>query len=256
MSKDSTLSDVLDALQSATGYVPSRSGDGYKARCPAHDDHDPSLSVSEGSDGRVLLNCHAACEVQRICTAIGWSVSQLFPAGGFDSEEPSAVYSFRDETGSVLYQEVRFPGKQFRMRRPAGDGSWIWSLDDVERVPYRLGELCNARMVGGDVIFVEGPKDADCLAAKGFNSTTVIGGAKGWTHEYAAHFHGLDLVICGDHDKPGQALVDTVCRSIAETAASVKVVDLFPDTPLSNGHGEDVSDWFDRGGTAERLRTE
>ena len=28
------------------------------ARCPAHDDHDPSLSVSEGQDGKLLVKCH------------------------------------------------------------------------------------------------------------------------------------------------------------------------------------------------------
>ena len=32
-----------------------RSGKGWKAKCPGHDDHTPSLSISEGSDGRVLV---------------------------------------------------------------------------------------------------------------------------------------------------------------------------------------------------------
>ena len=40
---------------------PKKSGDGFVARCPAHDDRNPSLSIAEGDDGKTLLNCHAGC---------------------------------------------------------------------------------------------------------------------------------------------------------------------------------------------------
>ena len=39
------LDDALTALERVTGYRPIRAGDGYKARCPCHDDKNPSLSV-------------------------------------------------------------------------------------------------------------------------------------------------------------------------------------------------------------------
>jgi Toprim domain len=32
------------------------------ARCPAHEDREPSLSISNGENGRLLLKCHAGCE--------------------------------------------------------------------------------------------------------------------------------------------------------------------------------------------------
>ncbi len=41
--------DRLDGVEKHNGY--------FKALCPVHDDANPSLSVSEGEDGRVLLNC-------------------------------------------------------------------------------------------------------------------------------------------------------------------------------------------------------
>ena len=39
-----------------------RAGAGWMARCPAHDDREPSLSISRGEDGKVLVRCHAGCE--------------------------------------------------------------------------------------------------------------------------------------------------------------------------------------------------
>lgn len=54
-------------------------GKGWTARCLAHEDNRNSLSISEGEDGRVLLHCHAGCEVKKIVEALGLSMTDLFP---------------------------------------------------------------------------------------------------------------------------------------------------------------------------------
>lgn len=57
-----------------------RTGPGrWVARCPAHDDRGPSLSVRELEDGRALLKCFAGCTVHEVVQAVGLSVSDLFP---------------------------------------------------------------------------------------------------------------------------------------------------------------------------------
>ena len=56
-----------------------KSGKGYIARCPAHDDRIPSLSVTQADDGRILLCCHAGCKTSDICEALGISLGGLFP---------------------------------------------------------------------------------------------------------------------------------------------------------------------------------
>ena len=57
-----------------------RCGDNkWQARCPAHNDHTPSLSISEGSDGKVLLRCFAGCSVEAITDKLGIKVRDLFP---------------------------------------------------------------------------------------------------------------------------------------------------------------------------------
>lgn len=47
-----------------------RAGAGWTARCPAHDDHDPSLSVGIGHDGRLLLHCFGGCPFHAILVAL------------------------------------------------------------------------------------------------------------------------------------------------------------------------------------------
>jgi hypothetical protein len=51
---------------------------GWISRCPAHDDRLPSLSISEGRDGRTLLHCHAGCEPAAIAQALGFQLKDLF----------------------------------------------------------------------------------------------------------------------------------------------------------------------------------
>ena len=56
-----------------------RHGTSYLARCPAHDDRHPSLSIAEGEDGRILVYCRAGCETQAVLAALGLRLVDLFP---------------------------------------------------------------------------------------------------------------------------------------------------------------------------------
>src|SRR5262249_30612460 len=85
-----------------------RSGDHWSARCPvpAHDDQNPSLSVSVGADGRVLLHCHGPCTTEEVLTALEMTFADLFEpsddkpvvdAGASADGKPEATYSYVDE---------------------------------------------------------------------------------------------------------------------------------------------------------------
>jgi hypothetical protein len=56
------------------------SGNGFIFCCPAHRDHTPSASVTEGADGRILLHCHAGCSNDIILAKLGLEKKDLFPA--------------------------------------------------------------------------------------------------------------------------------------------------------------------------------
>jgi hypothetical protein len=42
----------------------------WKARCPAHNDRSPSLSIREGENGHVTLYCRAGCSLDAIVAAL------------------------------------------------------------------------------------------------------------------------------------------------------------------------------------------
>lgn len=50
-----------------------------KARCPAHKDRTPSLSVCEFDAGVLGLHCFGGCSVHSVVSALGLAMEDLFP---------------------------------------------------------------------------------------------------------------------------------------------------------------------------------
>ena len=66
---------LLLRLQNVRARGPGQ----WSARCPAHRDKGPSLSIKELPDGRVLVHCFAGCSVDEVVGAAGLDVADLFP---------------------------------------------------------------------------------------------------------------------------------------------------------------------------------
>jgi hypothetical protein len=54
-----------------------RNGAGWMARCPAHEDRSPSLSI-RNEDRKILLYCFAGCSIEAVCAGLEIKVSELF----------------------------------------------------------------------------------------------------------------------------------------------------------------------------------
>ena len=67
---------MLDALFAQLDGVRQR-GSRWSARCPAHEDRSPSLSIAEGDRG-ILIRCFAGCTVRKICESLGLQQKDLF----------------------------------------------------------------------------------------------------------------------------------------------------------------------------------
>jgi putative DNA primase/helicase len=222
-------------------------GDQWMARCPVHDDRKNSLSVGVGHDGAILLHCFAGCAFDAIATALNVRKADLFQRRP-RSPLPTilATYDYRDAAGALLYQVCRFQPKDFRQRRPNGSG-WIWNMQGVTRVPYRLNEL-----QGRDTVYVvEGEKDADALWAIGVPATTNVGGAGKWKDRDSDCLKtaGVERVILvPDNDGPGRKHMDDVAKSVKALGLAVLLLS-FAELPAK----ADVSDWLRRGHTRAEL---
>ncbi len=85
MSSDGSLERVLARLEGVEG----RDGR-YKALCPAHDDHNPSLSVREVAENgqeKVLLKCWAGCDTAAVLEKLNLRWKDLFSDGDTDASD-------------------------------------------------------------------------------------------------------------------------------------------------------------------------
>lgn len=175
------------------------------------------------------------------------------PAGAISRDgaqplgDPVAIYDFTDERGRLLYQEVRYEPKAFRVRRPDGNGGWKYNLGSVRRVPSNLAALAAADP-GETVWVVEGSKDAKRLISDGLLATTNVLGAKRWEESYSETLRDRHVVIVVDNDGDGREHGQVVARSLFNKPKTIKVLAL-PGLPEKG----DVSDWLDAGGTVKEL---
>lgn len=239
--------DVVLAALENHGCRPRQSGGGWSARCPAHADRNPSLSISEGVDGRVLLNCHAGCQVESVTACLELSMDRLFSPPSQPVRRLTAIYPYCDETGSVVFEKLRYEPKAFSQRRPDGRGGYTWNLNGVRPVPFRLPELRAAIGAGETVYLTEGEKGALSLVGLGIIATTT-GGAKSWRKEHAPFFNNARVVITPDNDQAGREYARVAGLDLVTIAAEVRVLEL-PGLP----EGGDPFDFVATGGSVERL---
>lgn len=248
----------LKTLESHTGKNAKKSGAGYMACCPAHDDENPSLSLREACDGKTLLHCFAGCPVSSICNSVGVEMSDLFEADFIIKKVPERIiYSYKDEQGKELYRKIRLqPGnngqdKSFYFERISENGQILQKLQGSRKVLYRLPEIIQG-ISGGNIIFlVEGEKDADTLAGHGLIATTSSESLK-WIDEFTETLEDADVVILYDMDKTGFERRDLLCHSLYEKVKRLRVVDL-PGLVYQESHGSDISDWLKMGNTISKF---
>ena len=143
MAHNWTLAGILEKLQGV-----KKSGNEFKALCPAHDDKNPSLSITE-KDGKTLLYCHAGCSQQAVLDALdmGRTTAPLPKARA--KQPPGKIvktYDYHDAEGNLLHQTVRRKPKSFSQRRPDPEnpGEYLWTLQGITPVLYKLPEVLQA----------------------------------------------------------------------------------------------------------------
>lgn len=235
----------LDGVKQTTG--------GWTAKCPAHEDDNPSLSVAV-MGGKILVKCHAGCSTDSVLAALNLKMSDLFQDNQKTTRAnvPSrkvAEYIYCDENGTELYRVIRFDPKGFRQCHKDANGETVWNMIGVRLVPYHLDELVRTIAQGhGDVFITEGEKDADALRQLGITATCNTGGAGKWRDEYSDYFKGVQgkVTIIADRDPkeknyPGQRHAFAVRDSLLKVGVKAVVV-YVPE-------GKDAADYIQSGAT-------
>jgi hypothetical protein len=125
---------VLERLEKV-----KRSGAGFVACCPAHEDRTASLAIHEGDDGRVLIHCHAGCGTGEIVAAIGLQLRDLFPereAGGGGSYIPPKRHATAQHPGCTLaeYAQAKRLPEDFLKGMGVAQMSYLGA--QAVRLPY------------------------------------------------------------------------------------------------------------------------
>ncbi len=222
-----TADSIARALQAR------RSGSCWMAKCPAHDDHNPSLSIRD-VDGKVLLHCHAGCRQRDVIEAL--KAQGLWPERPANQRRAiAATYDYCDEVGHVLYQVVRTQPKGFFQRRSDGHGGWI-NKKSKRQVLFHLKEVVEAPIV----FVVEGEKDVEALRSQGFVATTNAGGSEApWLPEFTVALAGREVILIPDNDRPGRERVARIARALLGRVTRLVILEL--------EGAKDVSEWFERG---------
>lgn len=229
-------------------------GDWRDARCPFHEDRARSFVFNVTSGG---WKCQAGCgggglKEMAERTNIPFPRTPGVKAPKKVEQVLERTYDYKNAQGELIYQVLRYKcgdSKTFRQRHPDGKGDWIWKMDGVGALPYRLPELLTASVEPGALAFVvEGEKDVDNLLGLGLSATTNHGGAGKWKKEHAEALRDRRVVIIPDNDVMGRKHANQVAASLQGVADSVKILDL-PGIPAKG----DVSDWLVAGGNRIKL---
>ena len=146
---------VLSKLRGA-----KRSGKGWVARCPAHDDCQPSLSVAEGDDGRALVNCHAGCTFEQIVKALELKTEDLMPRTDSHKARPARKASSSRRAKVFVSSAEAVEALECRQ----GPRSDQWTYHDAEGEPVGL------------VLRWDGPKGKDVRPVSRNGKGWIIGG--------------------------------------------------------------------------------
>ncbi len=248
-SKIKPTAESTDSSRAVDRVLPlldgvTRSGDGWSARCPAHDDHNASLTINAGMGGRVLLRCHAGCEAGDVVKEIGLTMADLYPDSpngkltvkqlakhkglpptflndlGVDQQNGRVLIPYRFPDGSPA------PRHRLRSALRAKDGSrWSGSETDGRIVPYGLDRLADAR-TAGYVVVVEG--ESDCWTLWHHKLPALgLPGAKMAKVLAADHLKGIGRVfILHESDEAGESFVAGVSDRLRQIGFKGEVLEV------------------------------
>lgn len=228
--------------------------------------------MSPGQNGRILVKCHAGCDLKSILASLGLRRSDLFDGselGAYRQKSPnkpqrqlpkvkerrrfaslrdalkdiikykgmySDSWTYQDREGRDVGVVLRWDGPDGKDIRPIslyGD-YWEFAAMEKPRPLYRLPDIIKEPRV----LVVEGEKSARAAWNLGFPCTTSSNGSQSaaqtdWTPLLA----GKQIFILPDNDSPGRHYAREVCKILRYRPYVLQL----PGLP----EGGDLADWVE-----------
>lgn len=196
MVAETAFERITTALRGAGCHVTENSL-GVASTCPAHNDTQPSLSVSRSGD-RALVWCHGGCDTRDVITAIGLTMADLY-------DERSATYRYDDGRTVRRYYD---DGRKRFAQSGATPTATLYHQSLIADVPF-----------GRSVFLVEGEADVHAIESAGGVATTAPQGADSFHKVDVTPLTGHWVTCVVDRDDAGDkwaAQVATALEGVAE----------------------------------------
>lgn len=222
-----------------------QNGSGWLACCPSHPDHNPSLSIATGTDGRVILKCFTGCSFEAIVQALSLDPSDLFPpreevAGAEKPVKPTVAilaadryisidklrsYGLEDCPSGVLVPYYdREEGVLFHKTRIKLHGPGHYVCDKGTHL--RLYGLW--RLDGSETLYVvEGESDCWVLWSQDIPAVGVPGSTNLKSLDEPGIWNGVrEVFVIREADDAGKKFAAGVCEIAQEAGLEAYAVDL------------------------------
>lgn len=229
------LSHFLTRLQK----VRKSGTKGWIACCPAHDDQNPSLSVSLGQRGQILVHCHAGCSAEEVVQALGLKMTDLFPPSSLSplphsglslvefAREKKLPWRYlvnqgviEDPQGGLRIHYYNLDGTlaprhRIRTDSIAKKGSY-WNQKPGNALPFGLEQLIEAHQQKF-LILVEGETDTLTLHYHGYPALGIPGAEMVRKTMQQSYLENVErLYILQEPDNAGQSFAEDILLLLAE----------------------------------------
>lgn len=268
-----TAKEIAHALSG--GKETRLSDNGYKCRCPTHDDKSSSLTVRDKS-GKILIQCHAGCSNDTVIKEL--KARDLWPSKEYNKDTwspilpvPSTVkdpgaeykhpkYGIPVKRWTYINAEGELLGYVYRYVDPHGNKvpipvtycinddtakpKYEWKFKSFNKPRPMYGLELLARFPKHPVIVCEGEKATDA-ANELFSDHVAVswpGGGKGVKHVDFSPLIGRDVTLWRDADEPGMQCMNQLAEILMiEGGQKAKMVEL-PEELEKVDRGWDVAD--------------
>jgi predicted transcriptional regulator len=264
---------LFDRITRALEGKPRANGS-YVCKCPAHDDKNPSLSVSF-KDGKILLHCFAGCSQDAVIDALKarglWEKTSSSNESSYKppprktkTKDPPPVkpipkgvayywhgkqikdsWTYKDKDGKVLGHVVRYEkdGKKEIIPYFYKNGeNWTNGSLKAPRPLYSLNFIRSAPSET-TIWIVEGEKCAEALQWVHRLATTSMGGTNAAKFTDWSPLAGRTVRIWPDHDEAGKIYAEEVKLQLKGLMppSTIEIVDV---AKLGLKNKEDAYDWL------------